>query len=192
MRILWNNGRHNKGSTMRDVDLAYLAGVVDSDGCIRVERLKNHGRSKDGTSYAAVVTIQQVEREAVELAKSMFGGCLMEVKPTAKFPNARPMFRWSAKSRLAATALAAMRPYLRIKAAQADNALALAELVGGLNRARFVGVIPGRTPPRSRTPSELERLEIYFEASRRLNSGELNTEYAPLQQARTAQAALAI
>jgi hypothetical protein len=85
-----------------------------------------------------------------------------------------------------------MRPYLRIKAAQADNALALAELVGGLNRARFVGVIPGRTPPRSRTPSELERLEIYFEASRRLNSGELNTEYAPLQQARTAQAALAI
>lgn len=59
---------------IRESDLAYLAGVVDSDGCIRVERLRNNGRSKDGTSYAAFVAVQQVERHAVDLARATLGG----------------------------------------------------------------------------------------------------------------------
>lgn len=172
---------------IRECDIAYLAGVVDSDGCIRVERLRNHGRSADGISYAAFVAIGQVEPHAVELAHATFGGFVLKVNPTQKKPHARPMFRWTAKSRIASCALDVMRPYLRIKAAQADNAIALARLVEKLNRDRYVGVIPGRTGPRCRTPQELDQLAAYFNESRRLNSGELNPEYGKLAAQRTAQ-----
>jgi len=95
-----------------NTDIAYLAGVVDSDGCIRVERLKNNGRSRDGVSYAVNVSIQQVESAAVELAKELFGGHLMVIHPTPgqlkKLNNPRLMLRWTAKSRIAADALYAM------------------------------------------------------------------------------------
>lgn len=152
---------------IRESDLAYLAGVVDSDGCIRVERLKNNGRSRDGISYAAFITIQQVERQAIDLARATFGGFVMTIKPTPKMPLARTMVRWTARSRIAADALAALRPYLRIKTAQADNAIALACLVVELNRARYDGF----GAPRYRLPAELDRLAAHFETSRRLNSG---------------------
>jgi hypothetical protein len=177
---------------IREADLAYVAGIVDADGCIRVEKLKNNGRSRDGTSYAAFIAVQQVEPQAVELAKAIFGGYLITVKPTPKMPNARTMLRWTAKSQVAARALVLLCPYLRIKRPQAENAIALASLVVELNRARYVGVVPGRNGPRQRTPAELDRLAIYFETSRRLNSGHLTPAYEALQERRTAQQGLTL
>ena len=157
-------------------EIAYLAGVVDSDGCIRVERVANTGRNRDSTSYAAFVSIQQVETEAIELAKTLFGGFVQIIQPTPsqllKFKNPRTMFRWTAKSRIAAKALSAMRPYLRIKRRQADNAIELAATVRTQTSARFKGVRLGRNPPRHRTTEELARLESFHTLSRHLNSGQ--------------------
>lgn len=170
---------------IREVDVAYLAGVVDSDGCIRVDRVRGSGRGNEAVSFAAFVAIQQVESEAVNLAKELFGGYLLTVKPSPKRPAASPMMRWTAKSRIAANAIHVMRPYLRIKARQADNALALQALVQKLNRDRYAGVVPGVTRPRYRTPQELDQLAAYYNESRLLNTSELNPEYAKISEKRT-------
>lgn len=155
---------------MNQIDVAYLAGVIDSDGCIRVERLVQR---KLGSliSYCAMVHVQQVESEAVHLAKDIFGGYIQHPKPPARFPKARPMVRWVAKSRIAVRALTCLRPYLRIKAEQADNAIALGKLVWEIQRARYSEVIPTVRGPRTRTQAEIDRLHGHFEISRHLNSG---------------------
>ena len=149
------------------LEAAYLAGVVDSDGCIRVEMLRNHGRSHDGVSYAPIVTIQQVECEAVKLARDLFGGHVLCIKGKV----GRPMQRWTAKSRVATAALHRMLPFLRIKKEQATNAIALHALVIELNRLRYAGVVPGKNGPRRRTHAELAMLHEHFLRSRELNGG---------------------
>src|SRR5690242_16357057 len=110
---------------MNALDLAYLAGVIDSDGCIRVECVKG-GKNRGRECYAPIVLLAQIEPEAIQLARSTFGGYVAAVQPTPaqlqRYTNPKPMLRWVAKSRIAAAALRAMRPYLRIKTRQADNA----------------------------------------------------------------------
>lgn len=149
---------------MNQIDLAYLAGVIDSDGCIRVEKVRID-------TYSAMLHIQQVEPEAVELAKATFGGYIQRIPIPKRFPNARPMVRWSAKSKIAVAALEALLPYLRIKHAQAENAIALGKLVWSIQKARFIEVIPGKRGPRTRSREEIDSMARYYDVSRHLNSG---------------------
>lgn len=162
-------------------DLAYLAGVIDSDGCIRVERLNNHGRSKDSVSYAAIVTVQQVESEAVILAKKLLDGCILKIHD--KRPNASPMLRWTVKSKKAATALNALKPYLRIKIEQADNALHLSRIIAKSKSTRCIGrAFSGAA---FRSTEDTSAMEICYQLSRSLNK-------TPLQKKRTRQQAMVL
>lgn len=172
----------------RLADVAYLAGVIDSDGCIRVEKANNNGRSRDSVSYHVILTIAQVEMQAVRLAEEVFGGYLLFPKP--KNERSRPMVRWTAKSQKAAAALQELRPFLRIKGAQADNALALAALVAQSRSDRCKGRV--RSGARARDEAETAAMHACYLESRRLNSGELNPEYIVLQAERTRQPGLAL
>ena len=172
----------------RETDLAYLAGVIDSDGCIRVEKTNNNGRSRDSISYHVILTIAQVELQAVRLAEEILGGYLLFPKP--KNERSRPMVRWTAKSQKAAAALVELRPFLRIKGAQADNALLLAGLIAQSRSDRCKGRI--RSGARARTEAETAAMQACYLESRRLNAGDLNPEYIALQAERTRQPGLVL
>lgn len=105
---------------------AYLAGAIDSDGSIGIRRstyaVRVTGDSRQAT-YSERVCLKQVTPQIPELLKSTFGGSLLLQKPSTT--RGRPLYYWEATNKVAADALAAMLPFLRVKRAQAENALAL-------------------------------------------------------------------
>ena len=113
---------------MKDTDLAYLAGVIDSDGSISVRKTDYHVRHGTATncSYWPRIKIKQVDPEAIELAKSLFGGSVYKSKSQAE--NGRDLFAWEVTNRMAATCLEALLPYLRIKRLRAMNGIECARL----------------------------------------------------------------
>ena len=115
----------------RPSDLAYCAGVVDSDGYIGVHRNTYAMRVRgDATQpiYQARVQVKQVTPQAIDLLHQMFGGHRYEGKPTAS--KGRPLIVWQVHSAACVSVLTALLPYLRIKCEQAENALELAALCG--------------------------------------------------------------
>lgn len=112
-----------------EIELAYAAGVIDSDGCIRVSRSTWRARKKGdciNPTYQAVIFVRQVETEAVEFLHQAFGGYRSMTTPTAK--RGRPMHSWNIHSQAAGRVLELLLPFLRIKRRQAENALEVCRL----------------------------------------------------------------
>lgn len=109
-----------------ETTLAYLAGVIDSDGYITIKRSTYHSRVQGknwNPSYQEVVGIKQVAPEAIDLLHGLFGGYRGTQRPSAK--HGKPLHTWQVTNLQAAKLILALRPYLRIKARQADVALEL-------------------------------------------------------------------
>lgn len=99
--------------------LAYLAGVIDSDGFVGVQRQTQRQR----VYFGVRVGITGTRRQPHDLAAATFGGNVTEHHGN---------FQWMRTGRSAPAVLAALRPYLRVKARQADLAIALqAAIVAG-------------------------------------------------------------
>ena len=103
--------------------LAYLAGVIDSDGCINIQKQK---AGKWAANYQPRVAVKQVTPQAPDLLYGTFGGSLWVQRPNAK--RGRPLHVWVVHSAAAGDALRQLLPFLRIKPEQARNALALCEV----------------------------------------------------------------
>lgn len=125
-------------------DLAYAAGVIDSDGCIWVTRDTWRMRNADAATptYQARVRVKQVEREAVDLLHDMHPGYFRQEPPTAR--RGRPLWSWSLSSAATGRFIGDVLPYLRIKRAQAENAIEVCRLSAlGTRRFEVPDVTPG-------------------------------------------------
>ncbi len=102
-----------------DITLAYLAGAIDSDGCITIVRLTYAVRSGKGRTppFHEQISLKQASSEIADLLKETFGGWRWD-KP-AKGTH-RKMYEWRAECSLAVAAARALLPYLRIKRQQAE------------------------------------------------------------------------
>ena len=102
------------------IELAYLAGAIDSDGWIGIMKhdpKRPHGRRC--VSYCEAVTFSQVDVVIPELLMARFGGHIQfRERRGAAAKNWRPMYYWNGRSLIAARAVEALRPYLKIKARQ--------------------------------------------------------------------------
>lgn len=123
-----------------NLELAYMAGVVDSDGYIGVHRRK---AGEWAANYQPRIQVKQVTPEAIDLFATSFGGHRYDGKPTTE--KGRPLLVWQAHSAAAGRACEALLPYLRIKRRQAENVLVLCEVNSRLGRRRFPvpEVVPG-------------------------------------------------
>lgn len=121
---------------------AYLAGAIDSDGTIGVKKSTYAMRVRKDASqpvYSERVALRQVESVVPALLKRAFGGSLYLTKPSAV--RGRHLWSWAATDLRAVECLRALLPYLRVKSAQARNALALRVLK---DKSRAAKVRPGR------------------------------------------------
>ena len=64
----------------------YLAGIVDGEGCIRIDRSVHAGKN---SLYKAVLQVGMVERNVIELIHNTFGGSMRE----ERVPNRRNIWR---------------------------------------------------------------------------------------------------
>ena len=122
-----------------DLDLAYMAGVVDSDGYIGVHRNSYAMRVRgDATNavYQPRIQVKQVESAAIELFQATFGGHRHRQPPSAT--RGRPLDQWTVHSAACRPVLEALLPYLRIKKAQAENALEVCHINSSHQRRRYV------------------------------------------------------
>jgi hypothetical protein len=119
-------------------DLAYAAGVVDSDGYIGVHRSTYAMRVRGDAGqavYVPRVAVKQVTPQALDLLHEVFGGHRYSGKPTAA--RGRPLLGWAVHSAMAARTCEALLPFLRIKREQALNAIEVGRLNALGERHRF-------------------------------------------------------
>lgn len=118
--------------------LAYAAGVIDSDGSIRIHRdtyAKRVLQTTPQATYSECVTLRQLEPEAVALLQRHFGGSRRMISP--RRVGHRPLHALQVVDRQAASMLQALLPFLVIKRAQAQKCLELRAFKEESRRARF-------------------------------------------------------
>lgn len=121
-----------------NIELSYLAGVIDSDGSITIVI---HKRSAHSRTHSIILQISQCDRQAVQLAYKLFGGYFYIRKSRSN--RRRSIIAWRTTDKGAVPALQALSPFLRIKKKQATIALRLAALKARKNKTeRRVGFAP--------------------------------------------------
>ena len=140
--------------TITAVDKAYAAGVVDSDGCIRVVKEGRSDTRMRSATYYPLVLVSQADGEAIQFLQSKWGGCIH--KSAQSGGRELFIFRWAVSWKKAEEFLADIVPYLRIKKSQALLALQ--------TRGRNVHVQSRRTDGTTMplTQSEITRREDIF------------------------------
>ncbi len=116
--------------SIADTLLAYFAGIVDGEGCIRAMR-SFYTRRKTGErvlAYSASVVVVNTNRPLLKLFKANFGG---SIHPRKLVRNRKPCFSWHIGNRAAAVFLERLLPYLREKKRQAVVAIHCQKLNGG-------------------------------------------------------------
>lgn len=140
-----------------DTDWAYAAGFVDGEGCIAITRsfVPRSGRY----SYGVCVVVSNRDKPVLEWMQRLWGGWVVTFG--AGQGLARPSWNWRSPTGLSAKPfLSGLRPWLRIKGPQCDNALVMIEL---LQRGR-------RTLGRAPLPQEwLNEQEEHYWLQRELN-----------------------
>ena len=109
--------------TTDPLTLAYLAGVIDSDGYITITRASRKGK----LYFAASVGITGTRRQPHDLAASVWGGNVYQHVP--KNPRHRTQFVWCRQGETAAGIITDVLPFLRVKEDHAWLALECQELV---------------------------------------------------------------
>lgn len=97
---------------MKKTDIAYVAGIIDGEGCIYIE----HG--KKGKAIQLSISVGSTDKWLCEFLKFSFGGCLYQMKS-----KTLPFWKWEIRTRQAGTFLELILPYLRLKRPQAEIAL---------------------------------------------------------------------
>jgi len=110
-----------------DTDWAYAAGFVDGEGCIAIVRSYVPARGR--YYYGVHVVVANRDRDVLEWMKCVRGGWVVAVSGSARPAQARLAWNWRIATTLAKPFLDGLGPWLRIKKAQCDNALAMVELL---------------------------------------------------------------
>ena len=137
-------------------DWAYAAGFVDGEGCIAIVR--SFVRSRGRYYYGAHVVVSNLDRGVLEWMQHIWGGWV--VAASGQPGRARPTWAWRHTGMKAKPFLIGIRPWLRIKRQQCDNALVMIEL---LRRSRRT-LGPHRCPP-----AWVDEQEKLYWAQRELN-----------------------
>jgi hypothetical protein len=118
-------------------DWAWLAGVIDGEGCIVINRQRANSRKDLKTdSFRLYVQITMGCRKSLEKCQSITGfGSIHNHTPTKK--NSNPAFCWMSNGREAASILKQIVKYAVTKRSEIDEALLFASigpwLTGGSN-----------------------------------------------------------
>lgn len=109
------------GTIQNETDRAWLAGLIDGEGCISIlETTSGRDSGPVSTSYPPILQIRMCDRECIDKAMFLVGS--NGVNP-AQYPpsqgGVRPSYQWRIHGRKAADTIAEIYPFLLIKRKQA-------------------------------------------------------------------------
>jgi len=105
---------------MKKTELAYVAGIIDGEGCIGIQTFKTRGR-RGGVRYGMYVTVANTNEWLIQWFKFNFGGCVCRTDNSGS--NNKDCWSWRIQTRQAADFLRLVLPYLQIKRFRAEVAL---------------------------------------------------------------------
>jgi hypothetical protein len=106
-------------SLLRLTEIAYLAGIIDGEGCIMLQR-------QDGSfSICPILSIANTNLDLIDWLKTRLGGSI-GCNPRAN-SGCKDVYQWHVMANNAVELLKQVRPFLRIKGKQADAVIALWE-----------------------------------------------------------------
>jgi len=114
---------------LTETEVIYLAGLLDGEGCISIDR-SGDKRSPGRVYHSLRVTITNTDPRLIAWLKEKLDTSASMTTSAANLRlGRRPVFQVGVRSRKAATLLSRVRPYLIVKAEQADVALAFQQLI---------------------------------------------------------------
>lgn len=105
------------------MNIHYVAGIFDGEGFVYIFR-KQLRSKPNHTGYYVSVGVNMCHYPTIKALHEMFGGHINNGS-TRKNPKHRPTFVWGIANQKAAEFLRTIRPFVTIKAAEIDVALAL-------------------------------------------------------------------
>jgi len=122
------------------LELAYLAGLVDGEAYIGIKKspaYKCQGRQTPG--YHARLQIRMVDETAIRFLAETLGGWYYKEKPRSE--HGRPLYCYQASNQRAGQIFQLLLPYLRVKKDSAKTVLTLRELQaeGRKHRTKITG-----------------------------------------------------
>ena len=156
-----------------ETDWAYAAGFVDGEGCIAVVRAFSPARGL--YQYSVQIVVANRDRRVLDWMQCTWGGWVVAVSNRQGL--ARASWTWRAPTGASAKPfLTGIRPWLRLKIEQCENAIAMIDLLAPgrrLGRGR-------RLPPEIRSQQE----ELYW-IQRELNHrGSASFQAVPMHSPR--------
>lgn len=114
----------------KETDLAWAAGFIDADGCIRIGMKKPYGPSGNITpQFYVEVSASQMTRSPLDKLKDMFGGSVLDVSRHKSKVN----WQWKLSCGKAMECLEEILPYLVLKTEEAEVCIELQRSYGKRN-----------------------------------------------------------
>lgn len=153
-----------QGNQRQALQYAYLAGLIDGEGCLRITRDKSLGTEKQGhksPKYAASISMHMVTREPLDFFASLFpDGYLVYEGVRDDRPNQRPTYCWRCQNRFVVQdVIEKIYPYLLVKNKQADLILEYCK-----------GYIPCQKLKGEAHSQEIQRREDLYQKMKKLNA----------------------
>ncbi len=154
---------------LSEVEKAYIAGLIDGEGCIYIDRYKDKRNKSGNFSYTLRVKINNtfygmiewLDERTVGVYKSNSFKCKgQEYDDWRK--NRKPVFEWKLSGMNGIKLLRDVYPYLVIKKKQAEQAFKFEETYCGKNFSetrQFAPIIP----------ELMEKKEMIYQKFRKLN-----------------------
>lgn len=155
---------------------AYLAGLVDGEGCIEIAKRSTDHRRRT-PSYFARVRVGMSHEATVRFIAKWLPGNIYVHKPGGAGSSYKPHYCWTATSRDAEASLVVLRPYLRTKRPEAEIVMRFLRFINARNhRTRVIGhfIQPhtgGRLPRRVNSKDYMDNCERMYVVCRSFKSG---------------------
>ena len=110
----------NFKTTHSIAEIAYLAGLIDGEGCIYIGHTKQ-GKYGNGYQWHSMLKITSCDEELIIWLENTFGGSKdSRYRWTSKKAFTRPVYNWQATGPMLDYILPLVMPYLIIKKKQCD------------------------------------------------------------------------
>jgi hypothetical protein len=107
---------------LTDVQAAWLAGLIDGEGCISIWRERREG-NRSGFRYYAMVHIANTNRGLLDAIAKVIPGEVYLKDARKKLANHKPLFMFAVSRRALSPVLTRIAPFLVIKKRQAEIAM---------------------------------------------------------------------
>ncbi len=112
-----------------NVDLSYLAGLFDGEGCIHINKWPN--ALKNGHKYGLLTQIKMCDGRLLSDLHKKYGGNLRLLKRSLNNPNHSDILIWRVECGKARLFLKKLLPYMRLKRGQAALGIKFQESIPG-------------------------------------------------------------